>query len=507
MSGTAAVTDTTAAALQKALAPKTGMQRIPFPLESYRHVSQPLSQKYLLNLMAEQEPADALTAAALVSTPGLVDSGWGFGGGPVLAMNYDMPGSLYAVSGTHFYRLTHPVSGATVIEDLGDVGTATGDNVWPYDLMPTIAVGPVGAVVCVPPNAWVCDHSGGINQIGGDFPGARSVAYIDGYYVYTSTEVGARFFCNLLQDPTAFDALDFAYADAMPNLLHRVVAMNGDLWFLGDAGIEVWYNAGSSGLETTPGTSFFPFRRRAGGVISSGVAAIRSVAWGDNSLFWLGEGGIVFRSQGYRPVRISTHALEQQFRFRGLQNVLSALTYIQDGKTFYVQSYTTATFVYDCATGLWHNRASSLDGSGPWRPAAVAQFSGSHLFGDSLSGRLFFLEPDIGTDDGVEVLRQFTLPPLFATTRRAFCSRLEVEMETGGVASPREIFVVWSDDGGRNITSGVRTLKTGELTETRKRAFTTRLGSFRGRTFTVTTRHTDRVAFYAVDADITPGAT
>src|SRR4051812_44087042 len=181
----------TLASLQKALAPKTGMQRIPFPLESYQHTSPPLNGKHLLNLMAEQEPADSRVVAALISTPGLTDSGWACGAGPVLAMNYDMPGSLYVLSGTHFYRLGHPVDGPTTIEDLGDVGTATDAAAWPYDLMPTIAVGPVGAVVCVPPNAWTCAHSGPINQIGGDFPGARSVAYLDGYFVYTSTETGA----------------------------------------------------------------------------------------------------------------------------------------------------------------------------------------------------------------------------------------------------------------------------------------------------------------------------
>ena len=473
------------------------MQRIPFPLESYDHQSKPLSSKFLLNLMAEQEPADARVAAALVSTPGLVDSGWAFGAGPVTAMNYDMPGVLYAVSGTHFYRLTHPVGSPTTIEDLGDVGAPSGDNVWPYDLMATIAVGPVGAVVCVPPNAWVCDHSGGINQIGGDFPGARSVAYLDGYFVYTSTETGARFFCNLLEDPTDFDALDFAYADAFPNVLHRVVQLNGDLWFLGDGGIEIWYDAGQPD---------FPFRRRAGGTISDGVAAGRSVAWGDNSLFWLGVGGIVFRSKGYQAARISTHATEQQFRALGLQNVVSSLTYIQDGKTFYVLTYTTATFVYDCSTGLWHNRSSSEDGSGPWRPSAVAQFTGNHLFGDSLSGSLFFADPTVGTEDGIQVLRQFVLPPVWADTNRAFCARLEVEMECGGPASPGEIFLTWSDDGGRNVTSGIRIMQTGGLTQTRARAYTTRLGSFRSRNFIVACRHTERVAYYAVDADITGGA-
>ena len=49
---------------QQAPAPG-GMRRIPFPLESYEHRSLPLSAKRLVNLMAEQEPSDARTAAAL----------------------------------------------------------------------------------------------------------------------------------------------------------------------------------------------------------------------------------------------------------------------------------------------------------------------------------------------------------------------------------------------------------------------------------------------------------
>ena len=103
------------------------------------------------------------------------------------------------------------------------------------------------------------------------------------------------------------------------------------------------------------------------------------------------------------------------------------------------------------------------------------------------------------------MLRQFILPPVWAATNRAFCARLEVEMECGGPASPGEIFLTWSDDGGRNITSGTRIMQTGGLTQTRARAYTTRLGSFRSRNFIVACRHTERVAFYAISADITGG--
>lgn len=92
----AALTDTATQQLAQALAPKGGMRRIPFPLESYQHPSLPLTAKRLINLMAEQLPADARVAAALVSTPAL--QAWNttggvspIGSGPILAMNDDVP--------------------------------------------------------------------------------------------------------------------------------------------------------------------------------------------------------------------------------------------------------------------------------------------------------------------------------------------------------------------------------------------------------------------------------
>src|SRR6187399_258055 len=121
------------ATLRNALSPKTGMRRIPFPLESYEHPSLPLSAKRLINLMAEQQPADARTAAALVSTPTL--------------QVWDS-----AVGG----------SGA-------------------------ISAGPTAAVVVVAPRAYTCGHDVGdpLNLITDpDFPGATSVAYCDGYFCF-----------------------------------------------------------------------------------------------------------------------------------------------------------------------------------------------------------------------------------------------------------------------------------------------------------------------------------
>ena len=160
----------TLATLQKALSPKTGMQRIPFPLESYEHPSLPLTAKRLINLMAEKLPADARVAAALVSTPALqawtpAAGGSGpIGTGPILAMNDDMPGRIYIVSGTHFHRLSFPLAGGVTVEDLGDIGIAdSGTGAW--NSFVTIAAGPTATVVCVAPRAYTCGPDVGTRSI------------------------------------------------------------------------------------------------------------------------------------------------------------------------------------------------------------------------------------------------------------------------------------------------------------------------------------------------------
>ena len=76
------------------------------------------------------------------------------------------------------------------------------------------------------------------------------------------------------------------------------------------------------------------------------------------------------------------------------------------------------------------------------------------------AGRLLQADPYVRTDMGVAVQRQVVLPPLYAGTKRAFCARLEIEMEVGTVHAPDSILLEWSDDGGITYT-GSRTMTVG----------------------------------------------
>jgi len=471
------------------------MRRIPFPLASYVHDSLPLSAKRLINLMAEQQPSDARTEAALVPTPGLVPA-FTIGTGPIYAINFDLPGRVYAVSGDHLYRCSFPPAINARFEDMGYVGNAAR----PYDLV-TIAVGSTAAVVCVPPRAYTCGHAENgaygadpMHQIGGDFPGAATVAHMDGYYAFTDYSDNARFFLSHLLDPSQFDALDFAFSDAMPNVVRRVIGHRGQFWMMGEAGHEVWYDSGDAD---------FPFRRLQGSTIPYGALTPRSEAVIDGSIWWVGVGGVVYRTNGYKAERVSNHAIEAIITQGG--QVDQAYAYQIGGHAIYCIQQGRRTLVYDCATQQWHERSSSTDGSLPWRPISACNFGGGALLGDSISGKCFFPTP-FAADDGIAVIRQATLPNLWAGTNRAFCSRLEVEMETGGAHAPASVLLEWSDDGARTWT-GSRTLSAGGGSvpaDYRHRVVTTRLGSFRQRTFRLTTQ--GPTTLYAVDAALSGAA-
>lgn len=486
------------------------MKRIPFPSESYEHPSRALSSKLLINLEPEISPADARTDKPLLSTAGLVPAdiviGGGqapnptpFGTGPVWAMNGDKPDIKFVASGTRLYKVFSPALNVLTVVDMGDIGTPSGVNAYASQLMITIAVGINAAVVVVPPNAFVCTMGGTLNQMGGDFPGARSVTYLDGYFVFTSLEDDARFFISELLDPTDYDALDFASSDAVPNALRRIVSLRGELWLMGEKAVEVWYNAG---------TPDFPFRRQAGGVIPYGCLAPKSVAIGDGSVFWLAENGVIVRSQGYQATRISTHPVEDLVRRYTVGRVDHALFYWQDGHGYYVLTLGgEVTLVYDVSTKQWHRRSSSADGSLPWRPSAVMTVREGVYLGDSVSGRAFFPVPGVATEDGMPIIRQVVMPPLWAETNRAFMSRLEIEMEMGFLLNsegadrqaPGNILLEWSDDGGLTFPHSRALVAAAR----RSRIVATRLGSFRQRIFRITT--VGQCTMFAVDADIAVG--
>jgi len=264
-----------------------------------------------------------------------------------------------------------------------------------------------------------------------DFYGAVGVGFLDGYFVYNEPN-SQRFWVTESYNGLSIDSLAFASAEGSPDNLVTLIVDHREVWLFGVNTVEVWYNAG---------TPDFPLARIQGAFNEIGCLAAYSVAKLDNGLFWLGRdargNGIVYRSKGYSGERISTHAVEWQIQQYDTLSDAVAYTYQQDGHSFYVLNFPTAntTWVYDVATGLWHERAGWENNQFTrHRGQCQMNFNNEIVIGDYVSGFLFAYDPTVYTEAGTvqKWLRSWrALPTGENNLKRTVQHSLQLDCETG----------------------------------------------------------------------------
>ena len=372
----------------------------------------------MINLYPEVIPEGGKEPAYLQRCPGLAYKGL-VGSGPIRAV-YSLGSFLYVVSGEEFYKVDAAYN-ATKIGDVTGTGTVSmADN----GTQIFLACNPDGFIYNTDTLAFakITDE---------DFPGAVTVGYLDGYFVFNEPN-SQRVWVTSLLDGLSIDPLDFASAEGSPDGLVSLIVDHREAWLFGTNSVEVWYNSGDAD---------FPLTRIQGAYNEVGCIAPYSVAKMDNSVFWLGADargqGIVYRAQGYQAVRVSTHAVE--FAIQGYGNLADAVayTYQQDGHTFYVLNFTDAdtTWVFDAATGAWHERAGFRNGDFKrHRGNCHARFLGEPVIGDYENGNLYAFDLTVYSDNGAtqKWLRTWRALPTGANnlTRTAHHS-LQIDCETG----------------------------------------------------------------------------
>lgn len=471
--------------------------RIPFATQSYRHRSLPVSAQRLVNMYAEQQPQDAKTPVAVMRTPGLTSFSQ-VGSGPIRGLA-TMDGLLYVVSGNTVYKVLANGSATA----LGTLSTASG----PVSMDASASQ----LVIVTNPAAYVATSTTLTQITDVDFPGASTVSYLDGYHIFTRPDTQTFFISDLL-NAASYDALDFASAESSPDDLLRVLVDHREIWLFGERSTEVWVNTGAAS---------FPFERQPGSILERGTAAAMSPAKMDNSVYWLGDDRIIYKAEGYAPRRVSTHAIEQAIS--GYTTVSDAVgfSYSADGHSFYVLTFPTAlaTWVYDAATQLWHerdSRASDVSIS-RWRASSYTYAYGKHLVGDYSAGTVWEMDHDIYAEGSEDLVWTACSPPIHAEGKRMFLSRLELDMETGvgldgGVqGSDPQAMLSWSDDGGRTWTSETwaplgQSASVGGIGVYRTRVRWHRLGgAFRQRVFKVSGSDPVKAVILAAYADVEVG--
>ena len=271
----------------------------------------------MVNLYPEIVPEAGKEPAFLQRAPGLRLLAT-LGTGPVRGL-WQFAGSGYAVSGDTLYK----ISTNWTAEAIGIVANSGPVSMADNGTQLFIAANGPSYIYNALTNAFtqITDP---------DFPGAVTVGYIDGYFVFNEPN-SQKFWVTSLLEGTQIDPLDFASAEGSPDGLVSLIVNHREVWLFGANSVEVWYDAG---------TADFPFQRIQGAFNELGCAAPYSVAKMDNTVFWLGADargrGMVYRANGYTGQRISTHAVEWQIQQYGNLSDAIGYTYQQDGHSFYV---------------------------------------------------------------------------------------------------------------------------------------------------------------------------
>jgi hypothetical protein len=444
----------------------------------------------LINLFPEAIQDGGKTAGFFTRCPGLRTLAT-VGTGPIRGL-WSFGGLGYVVSGTELYTLNTDWTYALIGTVAGSGPVSIADN----GTQMFIAANGPGYIY----NASTAEFAM-ITDV--DFHGAVTVGYLDGYFVFNEPN-SQRVWVTSLLDGTSIDPLEFASAEGNPDNLIALMVDHREVWMFGVNSIEVWYDAGGAD---------FPLQRIQGAFNELGCAAPYSIAKLDNALFWLGSDargkGIVYKTQGYAGVRISTHAIE--YAIQNYSTITDALsyTYQQEGHAFYVLIFPTAgkTWVYDVSIQAWHERAGFVDGQFTrHRSNCQMAFNGQLVVGDYADGRVYAFDLDVYQDKWLRSWR--ALPTgknnLKRTTHHALQLDCEVgltlaasdytqlietqgadllttqypmyiETEDGRMTNQPQVMLRWSDDGG-HTWSNEHWASMGTTGETGKRVIWRRLG-------------------------------
>jgi hypothetical protein len=456
----------------------------------------------MVNLFPEATPEGGKTAGFLNRAPGLKYLQT-VGTGPIRGMwaHQTNGADFYVASGSEFYQ----VDGLTNTPiKLGDI-TGTGQV--------SIADNGTQLFIACNPDAFIYDEvTNTFQQITDpDFPGAVTVGYLDGYFVFNEPD-GQRMWVTALLNGLDVDPLDFASAEGSPDGIVAVNVDHREVWVFGTDSIEVWYDAG---LQD------FPLQRIQGAFNEIGCVATFSVAKLDNGLFWLGcdarGQGIVYRANGYTGTRVSTHAIEYAIQSYGNISDAIAYTYQQDGHAFYVLTFPSAnaTWVYDVATQAWHERAGWSNGAFTrHRSNCQCNFQGEIIVGDFENGNIYTFDLDTYADNGgiQKWLRSWrALPTGTNNLKRSAQHSLQLDCESGvglnnGQGAEPQVMLRWSDDGG-HTWSNEHWANMGKIGQFFRRVFWRRLGmtlKLRDRVYEISGTDPVKIAIMGAQLDVTP---
>lgn len=424
---------------------------------SYADDARPFSCQDTVNqLVVMAEKPGTRTPSMLRGVPGFTtfcDTGTGK---PIRGA-HNAEGVLLVVAGTQLFRISTK-GVATPVGTIPGVGRVTMDH--------NQVTGGYQVAIANGQSGYVYDTSNStFQQITDDgFPGAVTFAYADSYIL--GIEPGRRFaFTSQLADALTYNTLDRYEAEGSPDALIGQIVNHREWWLVGERTIEPFADTGAQ-----EGT----WQRQDGMVIERGAASPWCLSLLDNTVFWLGDDGIVYRANGYVPQRISIFPIEDEIAQCNISQAFSFTFEDRGHKIYYLTLPDGATWGYDVASGEWHRRESK--GLNRWRINTLTNWNGMWIAGDYSNGKLYKLDWDVLNEDGVEMERRRVTGVLADSENGVIINGLKLVFDTGrDLHKEMTCNIRYSKDGGRNW-SAFRRLPMGQTGEFVKRVEARRFG-------------------------------
>lgn len=503
------------------------MSRFGFCSGSYTSQSITADLQRTVNLYPESiESGDGATAMTLYCSPGL-------------KLFANLPGSqnrgVFTINGLTFAvadAILYQVFSNGTYTALGNVGNdgnmvsfaacpqqllvESAGNLYEYQLVTQTTTGPnnnvtitAGTFQQVPSLPW---SPAPLTQID----------YIDGFFLALVATSQTVYASNLF-DGTTWSALSVKSVNKFADNVVGMKVNNDYHWLFGAKQSEIDYDAGSFP---------YPLAAISGGFIEQGCGAQDSIVTLDNAVFLIGQRNdqgqaIGWRTNGFSFQRVSTHAVETAWQSYPKVSDAIAFAYQDQGHSFWVVTFpsASATWAYDVATGLWHERAYWNAQLGMFQAALPICHTfnfNMHLVGDRSSGNIYQMSIPVQSgqswlfcdDNGNPIRRLRRAPHINSEHTWMRYSSLEIYLETGvapqpplidGSGLPRgpQLILRHSRDGG-HTWSDPQSKSCGQAGDYRARVMYRRLGRARDMVFEVSC--TDPIPWRFVDGFINPQA-
>jgi hypothetical protein len=411
----------------------------------------------------------------------------------------------YTVNGRTF-----AVGGGVLYEVLAN-GTPNALTAVVDDGLPVyFAAGATQLAVCSGGNIYVLTLATNVitTVLVGALLGASSqIAFVDGFFlslIFNSQKIQY----SALEDATSWPGSNVFQVSVFPDNVAAIMTDHRELCIFGNTKIVVYYNSGDA---TNP---FVPIP---GAFVEQGTIAAASPLRLDNTVMWMGGdergAGIFWRAEGYRPTRVSNHAVETAWAGYSTISDLITFPYQNNGHSFAVLYFPTAnaTWVFDVATQMWHERDNFIGATGKSQAylARCHTFNfGKHLVGDWNSGNIYSLSTTVFTDNTLPIRWVRRAPHISAEQQQTYYGSLQVDLEAGLGPQPPLLDVSgnprgptlslrWSNDGAKTW-SNYYDVDCGQAGNYLTRAIWRRLGRARDRVYEIST--TDPVPWRIIDA-------